>query len=321
MAIRFKKQPVQIEFESEDFPANRSLSGSGTLDVNWGDLIWAALTIGRPNLRTVLMHGKSSFYEAIFRISLIRMALEETGTYRRRLCRTPAFNALDPSEKGSVNYFIGMAICKLFASKKLHTPWLLHIDVYRNQLPPHVFSGRSRPDLTGQQNGTNSWHVFESKGRASTPDSDTKEKAKEQAWAMTFSGVPSSLHIGAITYYRNDELTFFWRDPESGEEEAIPVEVPEEAWQYYFEPFMALIEGNLDAGTPDERGMVMFPIEELDMKVGVHPEIFPLLVHGAWDVARATASEISSQFIKIGCQPDGLEVIAGEGWSQRRPKQ
>ena len=81
-----------------------------------GQYLWAALTLGRPNLNFVFRHGQASQYEALFRLSLVRMALEQRPA-GSRLRRTSAFKALDPTEKGAVNYFVGMTFCKLFADE------------------------------------------------------------------------------------------------------------------------------------------------------------------------------------------------------------
>jgi hypothetical protein len=66
----------------------------------------------------VFGHGDSSLYEAIFRWSMLRMALEQSGPTAYRLRRTGTARELDPMEKGAVNYFIGMVMCKVFAEKR-----------------------------------------------------------------------------------------------------------------------------------------------------------------------------------------------------------
>jgi hypothetical protein len=76
-------------------------------------------------------------------------------------------------------------------------------------------TGRSRPDLVGQAlNGD--WIVLESKGRVSAPEEAAKEKAKQQARRLlSVSGVAPAMHIGGISYFRNDVLQFYWCDPPS----------------------------------------------------------------------------------------------------------
>jgi hypothetical protein len=242
-----------IDYESEDFPSSYGISSTGQLQVTWDDILWAAVTLGRPNLHYVFRHGTSSQFEAIFRWSLVRMALEQRGPSGSRLWRTNAFRSLDPSEKGAVNYFVGMTICKLFAADILGAPWLLHLDVFRDQLNPKILRSRSRPDLVGQETVGSAWHAFESKGRASNPSSSDKAKAKDQALRLvSIDGNNCSLHIGAISFFKNDVLRFYWRDPEPEEPRKrgqIDLHLPENSWQNYYEPIADLMRPYYDSLT------------------------------------------------------------------------
>jgi hypothetical protein len=139
---------LEISYFWQGFPSSVSVvNGAGVLATNWDELLWSDLTVGRPNRQYVFRYGVASMYEAIFRTSLVRMAVEQSGPTGRRLRRTAAAKTLDPSEKGAINYFLGLAVCKLFASKLLATPWLMHLDVFRPQLNA-VLSGRSRADVS-----------------------------------------------------------------------------------------------------------------------------------------------------------------------------
>ena len=88
-------------------------NGWHELETSWDEVIWSALTVGRPNLHYVFQHGDASLFEGLFRVSLVRMAMEQYGDGAFRFRRTAAAKALDPTEKGSVNYFLGMTFCKL----------------------------------------------------------------------------------------------------------------------------------------------------------------------------------------------------------------
>ncbi len=146
------KAMLRTDYESEGFePGGLVKNGRGVLTTSWDELLWAAVTVGRPNRQYVFRHGGASVYEAIFRWSLTRMALEQSGPVAYRLRKTEAARTLDPSEKGAVNYFLGMTLCKLFSAKLLNAPWLMHLDVFRPGLDV-VLKGRSRPDLVGQTN-------------------------------------------------------------------------------------------------------------------------------------------------------------------------
>lgn len=318
MPIRKRGTHLLIDFESEAFPVSRRVPSFGHLAVTWDDILWAAVTLGRPNLHYVFRHGQASQYEAIFRLSLVRMALEQRGPTGSRLWRTYVFKSLDPTEKGSINYFLGMTICKLFADKLLRTPWVLHLDVFRDQLNPKILTGRSRPDLVGEETGTGDWHAFESKGRASKPNSGEKAKAKAQAQRLvSVDGQNCSLHIGAITYFKGDVLRFYWRDPEPEESKKlspIQLKLPGDAWRDYYEPVADLIRPRVDrlVGTGDVPRTVR--IEEVDIEVGATPELLPALVDRRWQDARLELMEQAPALQERGYRPDGLIIKAGQSW-------
>ncbi len=305
-----------IGYISEDFPAGGPVAnGLAVLTATWDDLLWAAVTVGRPNRNYVFIHGTASMYEALFRLSLVRMALEQSGPRGRRFLRTDAARSLDPSEKGAVNYFLGMATCKLFAAKLLNAPWLLHLDVFRPMLSP-VLTGRSRPDLVGQtQSGQ--WLAFESKGRVSPPAADDKNKAKTQAQrCVSVGGTRVTYHIGGIMYFKNDSLQFFWRDPQPGDAErpeGIELNVTDSMWQYYYRPTLELIAANPKILERMLREPVLMDVDHLDMKIGVWPPVLRLLAEHLWTGAKEGCLQHQDQ-IEAGYQPDGIRVVAGESW-------
>lgn len=296
----------RIEYQSEDFPSAYTFP-AGSLNASWSELLWAALTVGRPNIYHVFRHGPASFHEAIFRLGLVRMAVEE-NRWSARLQRTTAFQALDPTEKGMVSYFLGMTVCKLFASRLMITPWLLHLDVYRNHINA-VTLGRSRPDLVGQDN-RGRWHSFESKGRSSQPSANDKAKAKAQAQRiLTVGGTRCSLHISAFTFFRSNELEFYWQDPEFDGKYPIEVPRPSLEWRYYYEPALSL------AKMP-EQPILAAERERADILVEIHPSIRSLLDDGLWAEAQERARELHADFSADGYQSDGIKVSAGESWSE-----
>jgi hypothetical protein len=205
-----------------------------------------------------------------------------------------------------VSYFLGMALCKLFAARLLRTPWLLHLDVFRARLNPTLL-GRSRPDLVGQDSAGN-WHSFESKGRSSGPSLADKAKAKVQAQRLTSVGRTNcTLHIGSFAFFRNGVLEFYWCDPSPQSEEPFRLPEPRGEWRYYFEPALSLTE-------EIESDLLTAELEMADVKVTIHPAIRKLLRSSNWFDARRTANDLRSTFSSEGYQPDGIKVEAGESW-------
>ena len=308
---------MRIDFESVGFPPGGPVTnGYGVLTTSWDELLWAAVTVGRPNRHYVFQHGLASMYEAIFRWSLVRMALEQSGPAGYRLRRTAAAKSLDPSEKGAINYFLGMAVCKLFAANLLNAPWLLHLDVFRPALNP-VLSGRSRPDLIGQTM-TGDWLAFESKGRVSPPGATAKLKAKQQAQrCLSVCNTPVTYQIGGIAYFRNDVLQFWWEDPrpsEGGTPNGFEVTVNDNAWEHYYRPALEVVRSNLDQSELASSHDSDVSVEHLDMKIRIFPEVLKLLVKGAWAEAKNWCDSNTDDLLASDYQPDGIRVTAGQSW-------
>jgi hypothetical protein len=245
------------------------------------------------------------------------MALEQAGPFGYRFRLTNAAKALDPTEKGAVNYFLGMAFCKLFAEKILGTPWLLHLDIWRAKLDA-VLKGRSRPDLIGLDATTGRWHAFECKGRISPPGATVKQLAKGQAArVVSVGGVPCCLHVGAITYFRKDVLHFYWCDPEPAQGNFIEVPFDPDAWRHYYGPALALLE---DAGerAPVAGDVGRFTrIAEADLEIGVHPAVAGPLSRRDWGAAFQAAVEARAKILQAGYSSDGLAVRAGLSWREQ----
>lgn len=309
---------IRIDYESQGFsPGGPVSNGPGVLDTTWDELLWSAVTVGRPNRQYVFRHGNSSRYEALFRWSLTRMALEQRGPTGFRLRRTDAAKTLDPTEKGAVNYFLGMTLSKLFSARLLNAPWVVHLDVFRPQLNT-ILRGRSRPDLIGQINGSNQWVALEAKGRVSAPDAGAKTKAKQQAQrVVSVSGTAPSFCVGAITYFRNDVLQFFWRDPEPGPHgPAGRFEMPysEGIWRYYYGPILDLVRSHPDHFEQMLLGPSMMSLEDLDIQVGIHPLILSALTEGQWGRARQACTENADELQRSEYRVDGIKVVAGQSW-------
>ena len=300
---------LKIQFEAENFPSGCG-PRHGTLDTNWGEILWSALTIGRPSTFHVFRHGAASFHEAIFRLALVRMAIQQD--WNGHLRRTDAFAAMDPTEKGMVSYFLGMTLCKLFASRHLRTPWLLHLDVFAEILDPvlggPVELGRSRPDLVGKDY-TGQWHAFESKGRSSAPSRTDKDKAKTQANRLvSVGGANCTLHVGSFAFFRSDILEYYWADPEPDEKKQLEAPEPGGEWSHYYKPSLAFALSDAEASTA-ERALA-------DIEVSIHPDILALLNEEDWAGAQRLADQNRIELVEAGYQADGLKVVAGQSWEK-----
>lgn len=246
------------------------------------------------------------------------MALEQRSLGAKRLHLTGAARALDPTGKGAVSYFLGLAVCKLFAAKMLDAPWMLHFDLFRRTLGAEL-SGRSRPDLVGQTT-KGEWVVFECKGRLSVPSTDAKTKAKQQARRLIrIGGQTPKCQVGGIAYFQGDALRFFWQDPEPPEEEGSPIiaSVRAHYWQHYYSPVLDAIRSNPPLFDQMQQQPVRLSLEEADIEVGILPEVLRALVDSRWEEARELADRSQVAVDVAQYQPDGIAVVAGPSWSER----
>ena len=313
--VRPSTRSLRIPYATEDFPRGSIPNGTGELVVTWDEILWAAITVGRPSRHYVFRYGTPSIYEAIFRLSLVRMSLEQSSLAAYRLKRTDAAKTLDPTEKGAVNYFLGMVFCKLFASKLLNTTWLLHLDVWKDDLNA-VLSSRSRPDLIGRDDRSMDWHSFESKGRISPPGTDVKSKAKAQAMRIvSVDSKPCKYHIGAITYFKNDTLNFYWRDPVPQNSKQIDIPFSDEDLEHYYRPIIDLIHSRPNQMEHMLKGQFFADFAEEDFQLTVHPTVLSAITENRWkdllDITQKIRQEEDSKY-----NPDGLALIAGETWRQ-----
>lgn len=238
------------------------------------------------------------------------MALENGPSFFRR---TDIARSLDPTERGMVNYFVGMTFCKLFSSALLDAPWLLHLDVWRSQLDARLI-GRSRPDLIGHNSRTDQWYGFECKGRANRPGKSEKIRAKNQARrVVSVDGKGCSLHIAAITYYVDDVVNFYWCDPPRDDGDAqINLEITDDVWQHYY----GLVADLIANSERDEAGHRRATIEQCDIGVGVHRSVAGYLLEGQWGHARSAAVEAAEDLARDRFHADGVRVHAGNSWYQ-----
>jgi len=112
------------------------------------------------------------------------------------------FYSLNQSEKGTVSYYFGQGLTKLFAEEFFNIKWLFHFDDYediitvfkRGTVNPKIRIGKSikpaaRPDLIGFQQIDRSF-IFEAKGHSWGYKKDIMQHAIDQvSQVKTYNGI------------------------------------------------------------------------------------------------------------------------------------
>lgn len=271
-----------LPYRAKGFPESLgpSLHGSAILDCTWSDLIWAAITVGRPSWAAVFQHGWYSGLECGYRAAMLWANLKASWNSPPRISKTPAFADLDPSEKSAVFYYFGLATTKLLAARLLNAPWPQHLDKFPGSLTP-ALSRKERPDLIARdQNGR--WIVLEAKGRSNALRLKTMTKAKQQVQSLAaINGAPVYLRVAVGTYFAKATLQAEIHDPPEGTKKRAVLKITDEQFMRgYYAPVASLFlestprsgQQIIIAGVPYKT--VLFP--EVDLTVGLAE---PILAH------------------------------------------
>lgn len=300
----------QITYNAQNFPPvfGANLAGQRTLSISWAELVWAAISVGRAELLHITRHGRFSSFEIAYRTSILFANLCEN--VNGELERSSAYEGLDPSEKGAISYFLGLTLTKAFSARILNVPWLIHLDVYRDDLRPVLNAGDSRPDLVGK-NSNGEWVVMEAKGRTHGLDRNALQRAKNQACqVIEISGDHPILHIGLQVHFGEGVMHLEVDDPKPNEKSRLRLPISKEKFAAgYYRPFKEwLSEGELKPF--NNRVYRQRNVSELDMNVGIVESILEFPENTMLNMQES--SEEGNTF----AAKDGLLISLGQLWSR-----
>jgi hypothetical protein len=229
------------------------------------------------------------------------------------LFRSSAYDGLDPSEKGAISYFLGMTLAKLFSHRLLGVPWLMHLDVYRQQLQP-ILVAHSKPDFVGL-NTTHDWVVLEAKGRTNEYEESVLQSAKIQTQQLsTIQGIQPVSRVGSLAYFSAGTLQFAMRDPKGdsgrGTIKDLPI-IKDEFLRDYYRPFQVWLQEGTGVRTTiiNRRSYRTIDLEEFELSVGLSNEVAEQL-----PVVKPRREQHSrKENVFIGA--DGVFIRLGSIWS------
>lgn len=268
-----------LPYTASNFPPQygNALAGQHALAITWPELVWAAISVGRAELLHLMRFGPFSAFEIVYRAALVFANLKERPD--GNITRSEAYDGLDPSEKGAVSYFLGLTTAKLVADRLLSIPWLMHLDVYRQDLQPVLQPGETRPDLVGQTTA-GQWVAIESKGRTNGRDARALERAKEQVEALvSVSGVAPVLRIALQAHFESGALNCTLDDPDERKSKRrldIPLSRPK-LFEGYYRPFREWLREAPDTRRQTVRGRRyrVADFRDFDLSVGLDEGLRP----------------------------------------------
>lgn len=309
-----------IPYEALGFPASapKDLHGSGSLSLTWPDLVWAAITVGKPGIAYVYMHSWHSISDLFARSHTVYANLCEVNNH---IAQSSLYKASDPTEKGATSFFMGMAAAKLACSRFLGTPYLFHFSMSRVLGIPIRSQSKLQPDLLGQlPNGD--WVIVEAKGRTGKFDATALDKAKRQTQSvLTINGSSSITRVAAQTYFE-PWMKLVLKDPEPAEETSAHVEIDLQAAyrRYYSLAYEATqISGDIRQIGTQEYIFSALAETNTGIAIGIRSDVRARLASGL-DISRdlvqgdaATGSPM--KFDNTSIFPDGLAVSLDKRWS------
>ena len=247
--------------------------------------------------------------------------------------KTDAYRNLDPSEKSAVSYFLGLSFAKLAGWELFRIEWLLHADVYADELRLLTTNGL-KPDLVGESS-PGEWYIFEAKGRSNGINNQLINRAKAQTAGLnTVCGSAPHLRIASITYFSNQSLNLHLEDPEEIHSQAAdfyPEGGEDQFLKNYYQPFLDIL-GLSDSGlareeiTLDNRRLSVVELVDADVTIGldhtvqralnrdsIRPALREYLLRVADQPHESGGRTFTSQFMG----PDGIFVGLGRAWSDR----
>jgi len=193
-----------------------SLQGTHELSITWEEIVWAAMTVGKPGVAYLLSHGWHSVSDLIVRSHTIYANLRQSSAY---IEKSSLYKALDPSEKSGVSYFMGMVAAKILADRLLDTPWLFHVSMLKTLGGSVDLLGKSQPDLVGLRKKRD-WIVVEAKGRTGRHNPYAMSVAKLQTRQLRkVNGQYPSVRV-AIQASFATQLEWAIEDPDEFDEDA-----------------------------------------------------------------------------------------------------
>jgi len=309
-----------VPYIATKFPAHwgSALAGRHHLRLSWHEIVWAAMTMGKPGVAFLLSHGWHSVSDLVVRSHTIYANLRESSPYVER---SSLYASLDPTEKSGVSYFIGMVAAKVLGARLLDTPWLFHVSMIKTLGGAVALKGNSQPDLIGLRRNRD-WVVAEAKGRTWGFSASAMAAAKLQTRQLrNINGQLPALRV-AVQASFSPNLEWAIEDPEEFDEDASDLHFNlESALQMYYSAPTAAAAGG-QSRLIGQREFLVRDLPEIGVTIGIDRNVRDLLDRQAMSAGEALLTpELSpepqphGEFLLFA---DGLAIALDERWAEER---
>lgn len=256
-----------VPYTARNFPRHwgPALTGRHYLRLSWHEIVWAAMTMGKPGVAFLLAHGWHSVSDLVVRSHTIYANLRENSPF---LERSSLYTGLDPTEKSGVSYFMGMVAAKVLGARLLDTPWLFHVSMIKALGGAVSLKGKSQPDLVGLRRNRD-WIVAEAKGRTWGYSASAMATAKLQTRQLrSINGQFPVLRV-AVQASFNPNLAWDIEDPEEFDKDAPDLQFNlEGALEMYYSAPTAAAAGGQSLRIR-QREFLVRELPEIGVKIGI----------------------------------------------------
>lgn len=312
---------MHIPYIASNFPvgSNANLIGSNNLTITWTDVVWSAVTAGKPGASHLLAHNWHSLADLVVRSHTIYANLKQSGHH---IDRSTLYDSLDPTEKGATSYFLGMTMAKLFAEKLFNTPWLFHVSHASANGAAISFKrgSKSQPDLIGQ-NSSGDWIVIEAKGRTNYLDLTALSKAKKQTEMIrSVNGSQPILRVALQAYFDN-RLSVRIDDPSESKPEALDIQLDmDAAMARYYAIANAMTAKNATTEKFGNHEYLTYFDEDSGITIGVEVPLSKSVSSGKFEQVRTSRNRLNLSNIALDANAavyaDGLFIKLDNRWSK-----
>lgn len=293
------------------------LYGRHQLNLTWNELVWAAMTMGKPGVAFLLAHGWHSISDLVVRSHTVYANLSENGRF---IEKSSLYSGLDPTEKSGVSYFMGMLAAKVMGHRLLDVPWFFHLSMLNALGGTASLKGNSEPDLIGLRSNRE-WIVAEAKGRTWGHSKSAMEAAKKQTRQLRkINGQYPSLRV-AVQASFSPKLHWAIEDPEEFDDNARDLQFNvENVLAMYYSASLSAIEQGQDRAIGN-RKFIVRELPEIGVSIGIDREVVARLDERTMSQApnafvEGAESQLHQQEFVIF--PDGLAIALDDRWSESR---
>ena len=309
-----------IQYRAKNFPGHFGswFIGKHSLQVSWEEMVWAAITMGKPGVAFLLAHGWHSVADMVVRSHTVYANLRHSSG---SIEKSSLYDALDPTEKGATSYFMGMLAAKILGARLLNVPWLFHLSMLDSLGGCASMSSNSEPDLVGLKRNRD-WVVAEAKGRTGGYSQSAMNKAKQQTRQLRRINGRSPILRVAVQAFFNSKMEWAIEDPEEFDESARDLDVDmDTAFERYYSAAIGATE-QADPRHLAGRKFFAQQLTEIGVTIAVDAEVRERL--GQRDMATNGIDIGANSFSQLTEDdgfvifPDGLAISLDTRWAPHR---